>query len=357
MFGIAEECMKHWYVTEPETLSLAEEPVPQPDAGEVLIRLHYTALSPGSSLHVYQSGSYGPSQPTGKVDVLYMGSGVIETVGDGVDPSRAGQRVAFTGIGHQEYGVVAEKLAIPVPNDVPLDIASLAYLSAWSVSALHLGAYAAAETVAVVGLGLVGASAAITADAMGARVLGIDADPDRLAFGRSLGLGCVEDAITLSSSDAARGFLDDAGADLIIETSGSWAGFRTAWSLARDYSRIALMGIYREPPPPDLQKLLHQEIFGFPSKMHYQRLQIIGCGSDPETLAEPMPRMATKHRNFAWALEQAARGRLRLDALKTSTRRPDEIESVLRQLLAGDRSEVGIVFDWTGESGTTGSTA
>lgn len=344
--------MKHWYVTGPKTLSCIEEPKPEPGTGEVLVRMHHTALSPGSNLHVYQSGSYGPSQPLGKVEALYMGSGVITAVGEGVDPARIGQRVALTGIGHQEYAGVAESLAIPVPDDVPLDIASLAYLSAWSVSVLHLGAYAAAETVAVVGLGLVGASAAITADTVGARVMGIDADPDRLDFGRSLGLGCVADATTLASNPEVASFLGDEGVDLIIETSGSWAGFRTAWSLVRDYSRIALMGIYREPPPPDVQGLLHRDMFGFPSTMHYQRVQIIGCGSDPETLAEPMPRMATRRRNFAWVLEQASRGRLRLDLLKTSTHRPDAIEPVLQRLSAGDRSEVGIVFDWTGRLGT-----
>lgn len=338
--------MKHWFVTEPKTLTLTDVPVPEPGAGEVLIRMVYTALSPGSNLHAWLTGTYGTTWTPGNVEALYMGSGVVEAVGTGVDSGRIGERVAFNGLGHQEYGVLAADKAYHVPDGLSLRDASLAYLSAWSVSALHLGSYAAAETVVVVGMGLVGASAAITADAMGARVLGLDVIPDRLDAARRLGLGGVEDASRFESSEAAQFFLGVRGADLIIETSGHWSGFRTALNLVRDYSRIALMGIYRDPPPADLLGHLHQDLFGFPSKMHYQRVQIVGCGSDPDEIAEPSPRMATRGRNFSWVLEQAARGRLNLGALVTSTLPAPEIESVFTALANGDRSQIGVVFDW-----------
>ena len=342
--------MKHWYVTGPKQLSIVDEPIPAPGPGEVLIRTAFTALSPGSNVHVYRTGTYAATWTPGNVEALYMGSGVIEAAGAGVDPARVGERVAFNGLGHQEFGVIASVRAHRIPDAVPLDVASLAYLSAWSVSALHLGRYAAAETVAVVGQGLVGASAAITADAMGARVLGIDADPHRVAFAKRLGLGCVENATDLPESDRALVFLGEAGPDLIIETTGNWSGFRTALSLARDYTRIALMGIYREPPPPDLTEVLHRELFGFPSTFHYKRIEIIGCGSDPDAISEPMPRMATKRRNFAWVLERAGRGRLALDALMTSRVPADQLEPMLLGFLNGDRSQVGVVFDWGVES-------
>ena len=50
---------------------------------------------------------------------------------------------------------------LPVPDGLSLRDAALSYLPSWSVSGLHLGRYAAAETVVVTGLGLVGASAAL----------------------------------------------------------------------------------------------------------------------------------------------------------------------------------------------------
>src|SRR5262249_51920890 len=144
--------------------------------------------------------------------------------------------------------------------------ASLAYLSAWSVSALHLGDYAAAETVAVVGCGLVGASAALVADLMGARVLAIDSDPSRVVFARTLDVGAVAQAGTADSDEPVAAFLGTAGPDLVIETSGAWGGLRQAIALARDHTRIAVMGIYRTPPPADLGAALFGELFSFPSK-------------------------------------------------------------------------------------------
>ena len=335
--------MKHWYVTGPRRIECVDEPVPMPGPNEVLVRMAYTALSPGSNVHVYQTGSYGADSRPERTEAVYMASGVIEGVGEGVDAALIGTPVAMNGPGHQEFAALPVDRTIPVPEGLSLRDASLAYLSAWSVSALHLGAYVAAETVVVIGLGLVGASAAMVADTMGARVLGLDAAPERVAFANGLGLGRVEQP---NATDRIADYLGEAGPDLIIETSGAWQGFRQAVTLARDYTRIAVMGIYRQPPPADLGMQLFTETFGFPSKFHYRRLQIIGIGSDPDTLAEPMPRNATRRRNFAYVLEQAARGRLPLGKLVTDTVPADEIESVLRRFASGERRMVGVVFDW-----------
>ena len=78
-----------------------------------------------------------------------------------------------------------------VPDELTLREAAISYLCSWSVSALHLGSYRAAETVVVVGQGLVGASAALVADLMGARVLALDVAPDAIAFSSGLGLAAV----------------------------------------------------------------------------------------------------------------------------------------------------------------------
>ena len=120
-----------------------------------------------------------------------MGSGRIEAVGPDVVGLAPGDAVAMTGNGHQEYAVLAAATVHRVPAGLDLREASLIYLCAWSVSALHLGQYAAAETVVVIGQGLVGASAALMADQMGARLLALDTARERVAFSRGLGLGAV----------------------------------------------------------------------------------------------------------------------------------------------------------------------
>ncbi len=277
-----------------------------------------------------------------------MGSGIVEAAGEGVTALAPGDRVAMIGAGHQEYAALPAEQVQKVPEGLALRDASLAYLAAWSVSALHLASYRAAETVAVIGLGLVGCSAALMADQMGARVLGIETDGTRAAFARTLGFGPVEQPDAPGASERIAAFLGETGTDIILETSGAWRGFQEAIALARDWTRIAVMGIYRQPPPADLALELHRQLYTFPSKFHYQRLQIIGCGYDPPEVVAPNPHLATPRRNFAYTLERAARGKLPLGKLVTHVVPADEIAGVMARMAAGDRSMVGAVFDWTG---------
>jgi threonine dehydrogenase-like Zn-dependent dehydrogenase len=214
------------------------------------------------------------------------------------------------------------------------------------VGALHLAAYRAAETVVVVGQGLVGASTALVADRMGARVLALDVAEERAEYGRRLGAGAVEQPGSPGAEDRIAAFLGASGPDLILETTGSWHGLRQAIELARDWTRIGIMGIYRTPPPPDLGLELFGLLTSYPSKFHYQRLQIIGMGGDPDVVVAPNPHLATRSTNFAYVLEQAALGKLRLDRLITHTLPAAAIEDAFERLDGGDLTMAGVVFDW-----------
>lgn len=333
--------MKHYYVTGYRQIEVVDEPIPTPGAGEVIVQMAYTALSPGSNVSGYLNQN---RQQRG--EALYMGSGIVHAVGEGVRRVVPGDGVAVLNCGHQAYARVAEDNVHRVPGTLTLREASVSYLCTWSISALHLGQYAAAETVVVVGQGLVGASAALAAELMGARVLALDMAAERVAFAQTLGLGAVVQTGRPTAAEQISAFLGETGPDLILETSGSWHGFRQAVELARDYTRLAIMGIYRQPPPPELGLDLHQLLYSSPSKFHYQRLQIIGCGSDPDEVAYPNPRLATRRRNYAYLLEQAGRGRLPLGKLITHTLPPQEIGNALSTLADGNKQMIGVVFDW-----------
>lgn len=334
--------MKHYYLTGYRQIEMVDEPIPTAGAGEVVVKVAYTALSPGSNVSAYLNQDRHQQG-----ELLYMASGVVQEVGADVRSVAPGDAVAILNCGHQAYACVAEDAVHCVPQTLTLREASVSYLCSWSVSALHLAQYAAAETVVVVGQGLVGASAALVAELMGARVLALDSAPERVAFAQTLGLGAVVQVETPTADAEMATYLGETGPDLILETSGSWHGLRQALDLARDYTRLAIMGIYRQPPPLDLGLDLHQLLYTYPSKFHYQRLQIIGCGSDPDEVAYPNPRLATRRRNYAYVLEQAGRGRLPLAKLITHALPPQEIGNALAGLADGNKEMVGVVFDWS----------
>jgi len=332
----------HFYRTGARQVKAIEEPIAVPGAGEVLVKIAFTALSPGSNLTGYRE-ELPNSQPQ---ELLYMGCGTVANIGPGVTQWAPGDRVVLS-TGHQAFTVVPQGSLHRVPPGVSLRTASLSYLSSWSISPLHLAQYMAAENVVVIGQGLVGASAAMVAELMGARVVALDTDARRVAFASKLGIGTVVQPGAPGAADAISDFLGERGADLIIETSGHWAGFKQAVQLARDYTRLAIMGIYRQPPPTDLGNEIFQLMYASPSAFHYKRLQIIGCGSDPDAVQSPNPRMWTRRSNFAYILEQTARGRYNLDGLITHCFHPDQIAEAMDRMLSGDTEMVGVIFDWT----------
>ena len=98
--------INHKRIGGPSVLKISELPDPVPREGEVLISLAYAGINFAEILS--RKGLYGwaPKRPY----ILGMeGTGVIEQVGEGVDPSRVGEKVV---VGTQ-YGCYAEKIAVP----------------------------------------------------------------------------------------------------------------------------------------------------------------------------------------------------------------------------------------------------
>jgi threonine dehydrogenase-like Zn-dependent dehydrogenase len=107
------------------------------------------------------------------------------------------------------------------------------------------------------------------------------------------------------------------------------------------------MGIYRDLPSAETAVGLHQMLYSFPSKLHYQKIDIVGCGYDPETALPGSNFTFTRDSNFVYLLEQIGRGKLPVGKLVSQVFRPAEVQSVFERFVAGDKSLIGAVFDWT----------
>jgi NADPH2:quinone reductase len=99
----------------PEALELAELPVPQPAAGEVLVRLEAIGVN---FLDVYhRTGLYAVSLPY----VLGQeGAGSVEAVGEGVSGLEPGERVAWANIpgAYAEFARLPADRAVKLPPEV-----------------------------------------------------------------------------------------------------------------------------------------------------------------------------------------------------------------------------------------------
>lgn len=96
-------------------VTVEERPVSIPKADEVLVRIAAAAIHPAD--YIYIRGEYGFRKPL-PTTVGIEASGVVVAVGDGVDASFVGRRVAcFSG---EEDGAWAEYMCTGVANCIPL---------------------------------------------------------------------------------------------------------------------------------------------------------------------------------------------------------------------------------------------
>jgi len=209
-----------------DVLGVADVPVPDPGAGQVLVRVKAAGINPGEAkireglMHARWPATF----PSGQGSDL---AGVVERLGPGVTTVAAGDEVigwVDTRSAQAEYAVVDADNLAGKPAEVPWEVAGalgVAGFTAWAaVRAVNLKA---GDTVAVSGAaGGVGSLTVQLARRAGATVVGI-AGPDNLEWLREHGaipvkygedlVGRIFDALlTTPQVDA---FIDTYGGDYV----------------------------------------------------------------------------------------------------------------------------------------------
>lgn len=179
--------------------------------------------------------------PTG-----YSAAGVVVEVGEEVEGFRAGDRVACAGAGianHAELIDVPVNLAVRIPEGLGTDAASTVTLGAIALQGVRRVQPTLGETVAVVGLGILGQLAVQLLRASGSRVIGSDLDASRiekaLAHGMAHGIGAGED-FPRRVHELTDGF----GADAVLITAATESDevVRQAMQACRKKGRVVLVG-------------------------------------------------------------------------------------------------------------------
>jgi threonine dehydrogenase-like Zn-dependent dehydrogenase len=174
----------------------------------------------------------------------YSSAGTIVALGTNIQDLRVGQRVACAGGGfavHAEYNVVPRNLLTPLPPHVDFESAAFTTLGAIAMHGFRLARPQIGESVAVIGLGLLGLLTAQIASAAGCNVLGIDIDATRLALGTSLGLQSVP---RTQAMDSAQAVTSNHGFDVILICADTSSNdpIELAGLIARDRGRVVATG-------------------------------------------------------------------------------------------------------------------
>jgi NADPH2:quinone reductase len=104
-------------------ISVQEHPDPEPEAGQLLVRVHAAGLNGADMLQL--KGRY-PAPPGAPADIPGLElAGEVVGVGRGVDRFETGDRVMgiVAGGGQAELAVISERVAMPVPDELDWEAA------------------------------------------------------------------------------------------------------------------------------------------------------------------------------------------------------------------------------------------
>lgn len=203
-----------------DVLVVGEMEAPKPGAGEVLVRLHASGVNPSDV-----KSRNGRPLAFSRIVPHSDGAGVIETVGDGVDKARIGERVwIWNGQWKRPFGTAAEYIALPAVQAVRLpdtiDFAIGACLGIPALTALHavrLHGDIAGKTLLVTGAAAaVGHYAVQIAKLRGAKVIGT-ASPERQKHARIAGVDELVDYRHEDVADRVKTLTGGRGVDGIVD--------------------------------------------------------------------------------------------------------------------------------------------
>lgn len=258
--------------TEPgKGLVLKKVPVPEVGAGEVLIKIHKTAIC-GTDVHIYNWDPWSQKHvsPPNIIGHEYVGE--IAALGQGVTGFSIGQRVSgeghivcgqcrncragnkhwckhTRGVGVERDGAFAEYLCIPATNVVPIseslpeDVVS--FFDAYG-NATHTALMfdVVGEDVLITGAGPIGIMAVAIARFCGARSVFItDVNQYRLDLAKKMGATEAVNLKTDCIEDLMKKHRIVEGFDVGMEMSGSGAALGQLLGLMRNGGKVALLGI------------------------------------------------------------------------------------------------------------------
>ena len=236
-YDLMKSIIVHEY-GEPEVMALEDVPIPEPGAGQVLIKIEAAGVNPVDTYLRSGNHAHAPQLPytPGK-----DGAGIVEKVGDGVTKFKPGDRVYTAGSisgTYAEYSLCDEKHLGLLPEPVTFEEGAGIWTPyATSYRALFQKARAKnGETVLIHGAsGGVGIAAIQWAKNAGLRVIGSASSDDGKKLVTDQGADHVVDHSDDKHIEEVRQLTKGKGVDVIIEMLANV-------NLAKDFDMLAMFG-------------------------------------------------------------------------------------------------------------------
>ena len=330
--------------------------VPDPGPGQIRVRTEASLVSAGTELAIYtgiHQGLTNPnvSWPKYPQSMGYMAVVRVDAVGSGITGYQPGDRL-LTSTGHVSHAILDVSPSDPgppaggfgariwpLPQDAPSHRLVLARMAKTAVTALCRTEVTLAQSVVVVGLGIIGQVTLRLFEAAGAWPL-VGVDPVQMRREAAMRGGAVG-AIDPTSGDTRerlRELLPE-GADIVVDSTGWASALPGAMSLAAEGGTVIVLGSPRGAA---------QDV-DFYSDLHRRSLRVLGAHDSGigATVRERFPW--TNDRMVPVVVDWVRRGKLPVQDLITHHVAPAALPEMYEGLLNDKERFLGVVVDWTGE--------
>lgn len=315
-----------------------------PGPGEVQIEAEYSVISAGTEgasftgLELEHPGR-NPAFAYPRTATGYGHLGRIREVGPGVEGLHAGDRMLTLCPHASRWNWKAGGLGIRVPERLPGERAVFIRMAGVGIAAVRKSTVQPGDTVAVIGLGLVGNFAAQLFQLAGAEVLGLDVEAARLEQARACGLRHLASTRERAVQEVVNEWTGGRGARIVVEAIGEPVLIEQAVLAARRHGEVILLGSPRRRVTMEVTPLL--------SRVHLLGIHLIGALEWLFPIHDSDHSRHSVMENFRQISGWIADGRLQVDPLRTHVLSPEECQRAYDGVTRERSVYTGVVFDWS----------
>ena len=256
----------------------ADIPAPIVSEGSVLIKVFYSCISAGTEISTVEDSKIslirkviekperiisgfkmlsqlGFSKSMTEIKDItdhstpigYSLSGIVLSVGEGVNEFEIGDYVAAAGAGlanHAEYVNVPKNLVVKCPDGIDMKSASTVTLGAISMHGVRRSELSIGDYCAVFGTGILGLISIQILSKMGIRVIAVDIDDRRLEIAQKLGAEVVVNSSKEDPVKRALFFTNNHGVDSVLFSANVNSGkpLSQAFNMCRRKGKVVMLG-------------------------------------------------------------------------------------------------------------------
>lgn len=277
--------MKSIVLEQPKSLNIIEKPKPVPTGDEVLVRIKYGGIC-GSDIHAYQGSSPFIVFPRVLGHELI---GVVEEVKNSKSVFKPGDRVLIDPVfscgncyacrvgrhnvckeikvfgvhmdgGYQDYVTISEKKLFKLPDKLDFKLGALGEPLSIGFEANSRAEVNGDDTVVIIGAGTIGLMTAIVSKYLGAEVICLDLDNNKLELAHKLG---VDHMVNVEKDDPLEKVMEiteGEGASVVIEAVGIPQTIQQSLTYVSAAGRVVVLGLVDKDVPISIVELFKKEV-------------------------------------------------------------------------------------------------